>query len=112
VDKFAHLRNKRPSFRSDLAYGKVYKLFTHTFRGEDYKVALVKLFPGFERGRYGLDSCSGQLPPGGGLYMIEVSQIEGLVGTLYNSATNRTYIVDPTLVIDVPGYKAKRHTPA
>jgi hypothetical protein len=44
--------------------------------------------------------------------MMEVSQIEGLVGTMYNSATNRTYIVDPTLVIDVPGYKAKRHTSA
>jgi hypothetical protein len=112
VDKFAHNRNKRPSFRSDLAYGKVFKFFTHTFRGEDYKVALVKLFPGFERGRYGYDmSCtgSGTLPHGGGLYMMEVSQIDGLVGTLYNSATNRTYIVDPTSVIDVPGYKAKRH---
>lgn len=110
MDKFAHNCNKRLSFRSDLAYGKVFKFFTHTFCGEDYKVALVKLFPGFERGRYGYDSCSGTLPHGGGLYMMEVSQIDGLVGTLYNSATNRTYIVDPTSVIDVPGYKAKRHS--
>lgn len=83
-----------------------------TFRGKEYKIALVKLFPGFERGRYGLDSCNGRLPSGGGLYAIEVSQIEGLVGTLYNSATNRTYIVDPTLVIDVPGYEAKRYVNA
>lgn len=42
--------------------------------------------------------------------MMEASQLEGLVGTLYNSETKRTYIVDPTLVIDVPGYKAKIYT--
>lgn len=91
-------------------YGKVLKLFVHSLRSKQYKIALVKIFPGFERGRYGLDSCDGKLPSGGGLYMMEASQLENLVGTLYNSATRRTYIVDPTLVIDVPGYKAKRYS--
>jgi hypothetical protein len=107
----ARRRPEVTSFRSDLAHGKVIKLVAHTFRGQEYDIALVKLSPSFERGRYALDSCNGRLPPSvGGLYAMEVSQIEGLVGNLYNSATNRPYIVDPTLVIDVPSYKAKRHS--
>jgi hypothetical protein len=109
VDQNAHRRKGRTSFRSDLAYGKVLKIFTHHFRNHEYELALVKLFPGFERGDYGYDSCTGKLPPGGGLYVMEASQLEGLVGTIYNSATNRTYIVDPTHVIGVPGYDPKRH---
>jgi hypothetical protein len=112
VDENAHRPKGRTLFRSDLAYGKVLKMFVHNFRNEEYELALVKLSPGFERGDYGFDSCSGKLPTGGGLYVMEASQLEGLVGTIYNSATNRTYIVDPTHVIDMPGYEAKRHVAA
>jgi hypothetical protein len=106
--------NQAPDFEERLIYRELVSLLIHQFCGKLYEIALVRRFKDLQCNRYGLwhgKPLRRELLATHELMMIPLEQLDGLIGAMKNTALRRTFIMDPHLIITVPGYTPVRDLP-
>ena len=101
ADRNAHRPQGALRLEENEYHGEVHAFFKHKFHQVILEMALVRVYRDFTVDDYGLSSCPGGLRANC-LIAIEAGSIQNLVGTIYNSAMNRTYILDRTTIVEVP----------
>ena len=96
MDVNSHHRHMPPVFESRTFYGQVIVFLQHHYRGQEFHFAQVQLFERVQLDEFNLAYIPGRLTirPDTGMTMIETKAIDALLGVVYNSTMNRTYMID------------------